>query len=51
MIVAKDLLGSILVRRLDSEVLAGRIVETEAYFGLKRTRRQEPTWAENPITS
>jgi DNA-3-methyladenine glycosylase len=32
-IVAKDLLGKILVRRIDSEVLSGRIVETEAYYG------------------
>ena len=34
-IVARGLLGKTLVRRLDSKVLAGRIVETEAYFGLK----------------
>ena len=34
-IVARDLLGKTLARRLDPEVLAGRIVETEAYFGLK----------------
>jgi len=32
--VAKDLLGKTLVRRLNSEILSGRIVETEAYFGL-----------------
>jgi len=32
-IVAKDLLGKILVRRIDSEVLSGKIVETEAYYG------------------
>lgn len=31
--VAKDLLGKILVRRLGDELLAGIIVETEAYFG------------------
>ena len=33
--VAEDLLGKTLVRRLDSEVIVGRIVETEAYFGIK----------------
>ncbi len=32
-LVARDLLGKILVRRLDSEVLSGIIVETEAYYG------------------
>lgn len=31
--VAKILLGKVLVRRLDSEILSGKIVETEAYFG------------------
>jgi len=31
--VAKDLLGKVLVRRVDSEVLSGKIVETEAYYG------------------
>ena len=31
--VAKELLGKILVRRLDDELLGGVIVETEAYFG------------------
>jgi len=31
--IAKDLLGKILVRRLDGELLAGRITETEAYIG------------------
>jgi DNA-3-methyladenine glycosylase len=33
--VARDLLGKILVRRLDEELLGGIIVETEAYFGKK----------------
>jgi len=32
-IVAKDLLGKILVRRLNAEILSGKIVETEAYYG------------------
>ncbi len=31
--VAKDLLGKILVRKIDSKVLSGKIVETEAYYG------------------
>jgi DNA-3-methyladenine glycosylase len=31
--VASDLLGKVLVRRLDHHVLAGKIVETEAYAG------------------
>ncbi len=31
--VAKDLLGKTLLRKLDSEVLSGKIVETEAYYG------------------
>ena len=31
--VAQELLGKILVRRLDNEFLGGVIVETEAYFG------------------
>ena len=31
--VAKDLLGKVLVRRVDSEALSGKIVETEAYYG------------------
>ena len=32
-IVARDLLGKILVRKLDEKLLGGVIVETEAYFG------------------
>jgi len=32
-IVAKDLLGKILARKLNSEILSGKIVETEAYYG------------------
>ena len=31
--VARDILGKILIRRLDNELLGGIIVETEAYFG------------------
>ncbi|MEM3578265.1 MAG: DNA-3-methyladenine glycosylase [Candidatus Bathyarchaeia archaeon] len=33
--VAKELLGKRLIRRLNSETLSGRIVETEAYYGEK----------------
>ena len=32
-VVAKDLLGKIIVRRLDDDILSGMIVETEAYYG------------------
>lgn len=32
-LVAKELLGKLLVRRLDNNLLVGRIVETEAYLG------------------
>ncbi|MEM3398110.1 MAG: DNA-3-methyladenine glycosylase [Nitrososphaerota archaeon] len=32
-LVAKDLLGNMLVRRLRKHLLIGRIVETEAYYG------------------
>jgi DNA-3-methyladenine glycosylase len=34
-VVAKDLLGKILVRRLHGKDLEGILVETEAYYGLK----------------
>jgi DNA-3-methyladenine glycosylase len=34
-VVAKELLGKRLVRKLDYEVLEGIIVETEAYYGLE----------------
>jgi len=32
-LVAGDLLGKVLVRRMGSEALSGKIVETEAYYG------------------
>lgn len=32
-IVARELLGKILVRKIDSKVLSGKIVETEGYYG------------------
>ncbi|MEM5791011.1 MAG: DNA-3-methyladenine glycosylase, partial [Candidatus Aenigmatarchaeota archaeon] len=31
--VAKDLLGKILIRKINSKFLKGKIVETEAYYG------------------
>jgi DNA-3-methyladenine glycosylase len=31
--VAKELLGKTLMRKIDSEILSGKIVETEAYYG------------------
>jgi DNA-3-methyladenine glycosylase len=36
-LVARDLLGKILVRKVDSEALSSKIVETEAYYGEKDT--------------
>lgn len=32
-VVARELLGKVLVRRINSRVLSGRIVEVEAYYG------------------
>ncbi len=32
-VVAKNLLGKIVLRKVDSEILSGKIVETEAYYG------------------
>ncbi len=52
-LVARDLLGSHLVRRLDGHRVGGIIVETEAYSGhddlashgrIKRTPRNAPMW-------
>jgi DNA-3-methyladenine glycosylase len=40
-IIAKELLGKILVRSLNKKILSGRIVETEAYYG-KKIQLQEP---------
>ena len=34
-VVAKQLLGKILVRKFNGHLLSGKIVETEAYFGGK----------------
>lgn len=31
--VARDLVGKVLVRRMGNEILSGKIVETEAYYG------------------
>jgi len=31
--IARELLGKIIVRRLEDKILAGKIVETEAYIG------------------
>jgi DNA-3-methyladenine glycosylase len=33
--LAKDLLGKVLYTKIDNEITAGIIVETEAYFGIK----------------
>ncbi len=53
---ARALLGKILVRRLDGEILAGRVVETEAYvgrcdkachaYGYRRTARTETLFSQ-----
>jgi len=32
-LVARDMLGKTLIRKLDSRILSGKIVETEAYYG------------------
>ncbi len=53
--VARDLLGKVLVRRVDGQILSGRVTETEAYvgrmdkachaYGYKRTPRTETLFA------
>ena len=53
---ARALLGKVLVRRLGDELLAGRIVETEAYvgrcdkachaYGYRRTARTETLFSQ-----
>jgi DNA-3-methyladenine glycosylase len=57
--LAKDLLGKILYTRIDNEITAGIIVETEAYFGIKdkashayggrRTNRTETMYSNGGI--
>ena len=57
--LAKDLLGKVLYTKIDGEVTAGIIVETEAYFGVKdkashayggrRTNRTETMYASGGI--
>jgi DNA-3-methyladenine glycosylase len=54
-IVAQNLLGKILVRKIGGKILAGKIVETEAYYGAKdpasrafggkKTKLNEGMWA------
>ncbi len=40
-IVAKELLGKVIVRRINNKTLSGKIVETEAYFD----KRDPASWA------
>jgi len=57
--LAEDLLGKVLYTQKDGLVTAGRIVETEAYFGImdkashafngKRTSRTEPMYKEGGV--
>lgn len=57
--LAKDLLGKILYTKIDNEITAGIIVETEAYFGVKdkashayggrRTNRTETMYSNGGI--
>lgn len=53
--VARNLLGCILIRKLNKKVISGKIVETEAYYGLKdpasrafkgKTKISENMWKE-----
>lgn len=60
LILAKDLLGKVLVREVDGKVLKAKIVETEAYIGAidkashayngKRTERTETLYHEGGVT-
>ncbi len=57
--LAEDLLGKVLFTKKDGLVTAGRIVETEAYFGImdkashafngKRTSRTKPMYQEGGV--
>lgn len=58
--LSKDLLGKVLVRKVDGQVLKGKIVETEAYIGAidkashayggRRTERIEPLYGKGGIS-
>ncbi|MBL4931383.1 DNA-3-methyladenine glycosylase [Clostridium paridis] len=58
--VAKELLGKVLVREVDDQILKGKIVETEAYvgpidkashaYGFKKTARVEPLYGKPGIS-
>lgn len=58
--LAKDLLGKVLFTKINEEVTAGVIVETEAYFGVldkashayggRRTDRTEPMYSQGGIS-
>lgn len=58
--LSKELLGKVLVRKVDGHILKGKIVETEAYigaidkachaFGGRRTEKLEPLYAKGGIS-
>ena len=58
--VAKELLGKVLVREVDGQILKGKIVEAEAYvgpidkashaYGFKKTARVEPLYGKPGIS-